>query len=86
MSRPREQPSPPRIVRRTLTARQRQIVEFIQRHYRDQGVAPTQREIADGVMLQQSTVAGHLDRIEKKGWILRVPGLARMLFVAEDAA
>ncbi|GKU80163.1 MarR family transcriptional regulator [Paenibacillus sp. L3-i20] len=52
------------------------LVQFIGEH----GYSPSQREIADALGLQSSsTVNGHLERLEKKGYIDRNGGRPRAI-------
>lgn len=63
-----------------LSARQRQILEFIRRRLRERGYPPSVREIGDAVGLaSSSTVHGHLTRLEEKGYIRRDPSKPRAI-------
>ena len=65
-----------------LTKRQRQIVDFIDRHQHKTGAAPTLREIADEFGFRSvTTVADHLRLIRQKGALTGEPGQARSLRV-----
>jgi repressor LexA len=65
-----------------LTRRQRQIVEFVERHVQRTGVAPTFKEIADQFGFRSlTTVADHLRLIRQKGALACEPGQARSLRV-----
>ena len=65
-----------------LTKRQRQIVDFIDRHRHNTGVAPSYKEIADQFGFRSpTTVADHLRLIRKKGALTSQPGQARSLHV-----
>lgn len=65
-----------------LTRRQRQIVEFVERHVQRTGVAPTFKEIADQFGFRSlTTVADHLRLIRQKGALASGPGRARSLRV-----
>lgn len=56
----------------TLTARQQEVLAFIRKHYREQGCAPTIREIAVGMGIKSpNAVAGHLRPLSRKGYIRR---------------
>lgn len=51
-----------------LSAKQRQILEYMKAEVREKGYPPSVREICDAVGLKStSTVHGHLSRLEKKG-------------------
>ena len=59
-----------------LSAKQRQILEYMKAEVREKGYPPSVREICDAVGLKStSTVHGHLSRLEKKGLIRRDPTL-----------
>ncbi|MEK3881336.1 transcriptional repressor LexA [Paenibacillus sp. PL2-23] len=63
-----------------LSKRQHSILEFIKQEVRDKGYPPSVREIAEAVgLLSSSTVHGHLDRLEKKGYIRRDPTKPRAI-------
>jgi repressor LexA len=65
-----------------LTKRQRQIVDFIDRHRQNTGVAPSFKEIADQFGFRSpTTVADHLRLIRKSGALTSEPGQARSLRV-----
>jgi len=58
------QPNPPA----RLTARQRQVLEVIEVHTREQGYPPSVREIGEAVGLSSpSTVNAHLAALQDKG-------------------
>ncbi len=55
-----------------LTDKQRDILAFIERKVAERNIPPAVREICEGVGLSStSTVHGHLERLEKKGYIKR---------------
>ncbi|GKU79352.1 transcriptional repressor LexA [Paenibacillus sp. L3-i20] len=63
-----------------ISKRQNSILEFIKQEVRDKGYPPSVREIAEAVgLLSSSTVHGHLDRLEKKGFIRRDPTKPRAI-------
>jgi len=63
-----------------LSKRQAMILEFIKQEVKDKGYPPSVREIAEAVgLLSSSTVHGHLDRLEKKGFIRRDPTKPRAI-------
>lgn len=50
-----------------LSAKQKQILEYMKAEVREKGYPPSVREICDAVGLKStSTVHGHLSRLEKK--------------------
>ena len=54
-----------------LSAKQRQILEYMKAEVREKGYPPSVREICDAVGLKStSTVHGHLSRLEKKEFIV----------------
>ncbi|MFD0958936.1 transcriptional repressor LexA [Paenibacillus chungangensis] len=63
-----------------VSKRQMAILDFIKQEVRDKGYPPSVREIAEAVgLLSSSTVHGHLDRLEKKGYIRRDPTKPRAI-------
>ncbi|HHU63542.1 MAG TPA: transcriptional repressor LexA [Clostridiales bacterium] len=57
---------------KTLSKKQKRILDFIKSEIDKKGYPPSVREICDGVGLKStSTVHGHLTRLEKKGYIRR---------------
>ena len=63
------------------------ILEFIREEIKAQGYPPTVREIADTVGLKStSTVKGHLDWLERDGYIRRLAGSPRAIVVVERKA
>lgn len=65
--------------------KQSEILEFIKREIRDKGYPPSVREICSAVGLKStSTVHGHLERLEKKGFIRRDPTKPRAIEVMDE--
>ena len=65
-------------MKEALTARQRQVLEFIESEGRGSGRPPTVREIAEHFGFRSPRAASdHLDALERKGWIERDRGSAR---------
>lgn len=63
-----------------VSSRQQAILEFIRNEVRAKGYPPSVREIGEAVGLaSSSTVHGHLDRLEKKGFIRRDPTKPRAI-------
>ena len=61
-----------------LSARRRQIINFIRRFLRDSGYPPTVRDIVGGCgMSSTSVVDYHLKALEKAGYIRRHPEVSR---------
>lgn len=67
-----------------LSKRQQMIVDFIKSEVATKGYPPSVREIAKAVGLaSSSTVHGHLNRIEKKGYIRRDPTKPRAIEIVD---
>src|SRR5512140_685212 len=65
-----------------LTARQRQVLEFIDAEVRQRGYPPSVREIGDAVGLSSpSTVHAHLAALQDKGYLRRDPSKPRAIEV-----
>src|SRR6266498_5335108 len=65
-----------------LTARQRQVLEFIDAEVRRRGYPPSVREIGEAVGLSSSsTVHAHLAALQDKGYLVRDPTKPRALEV-----
>jgi repressor LexA len=63
-----------------LSKRQQAIIDFIRSEVETKGYPPSVREIGDAVGLaSSSTVHGHLERLEKKGFIRRDPTKPRAI-------
>jgi len=70
-----------------LTRRQQQIVDFIQRQQRTEGVSPSYQEIADQFGFRSpNAVTEHLRLIRRKGFLDANPGKARALRVTSPWA
>ena len=68
-----------------LTARQRDILETIERHMRDHGYPPSVREIGEAVGLTSpSTVHNHLASLQRLGFLRRDPTKPRAIEVRFD--
>ncbi|MDA8441214.1 MAG: transcriptional repressor LexA [Peptococcaceae bacterium] len=65
-----------------LNSRQVQILDFIRKNIKSKGYPPAVREIGEAVGLNSSsTVHGHLNVLEKKGYIRRDPTKPRAIEV-----
>ena len=53
------------------------VYAFIERYIEEQGLPPSQREIAEGCYIARSAVVRHLDKLEARGRIELIPGKAR---------
>ncbi len=68
-----------------LTARQRQILDVIERHMRIRGYPPSVREIGEAVGLTSpSTVHNHLATLQRLGFLRRDPTKPRAIEVRFD--
>lgn len=57
-----------------LSTKQMEVLRFIKGELSKKGYPPSVREICSAVSLKStSTVHGHLERLEKKGYIRRDP-------------
>jgi repressor LexA len=69
----------------TLTTRQREILEFIERQTRERGFPPSVREIGEAVGLTSpSTVHNHLATLQRLGYLRRDPTKPRAIEVRYD--
>lgn len=65
---------------KNLSQRQTAILDFIKSEIRKKGYPPSVREIGDAVgLLSSSTVHGHLQTLEEKGYIRRDPTKPRAI-------
>lgn len=63
-----------------LSSRQREILEFIRKEVASKGYPPSVREIGQAVGLSSSsTVHGHLNKLEERGYIRRDPTKPRAI-------
>ena len=68
-----------------LSEKQRKIMEFIKSELKTKGYPPSVREICDAVGLKStSTVHGHLERLERKGYLRRDPTKPRAIEVLTE--
>ena len=66
---------------RKLTKSQQKVYDYLVEH-RDDGIAPTVREICDATGFKStSTVHNHLNTLERYGYISRRPDRARAIFI-----
>ena len=69
----------------TLTARQHEVLEFIDRMMRERGYPPSVREIGEAVGLTSpSTVHAHLRTLQRLGYLRRDPTKPRAIEVRYD--
>jgi repressor LexA len=70
-----------------LSHRQTDILEFIKRVIRQKGYPPSVREIGDAVgLMSSSTVHGHLQTLEEKGYIRRDPTKPRAIEILDSSS
>ncbi|MFC1718749.1 transcriptional repressor LexA [Candidatus Poribacteria bacterium] len=70
-------------MRKELTKRQQQILDFITGYVRDTGYPPTVREIANAFDMSSKGAYDHLKAIEKKGYIRRDPTKPRAIEIMD---
>lgn len=70
----------------TLYDRERAVLEYTMQFIQRYGYAPTLREICEGVnVTSPATVCEHIYRLEKKGYVRRLPGTRRGIEILEKA-
>lgn len=70
-----------------LSLRQTKILEFIKDEIRKKGYPPAVREIGEAVgLLSSSTVHGHLQSLEEKGYIRRDPTKPRAIEILDSSS
>lgn len=62
-----------------LTPRQTEVLEHVRDYMVVRGYSPSIREIAAHFGISVNGAAGHLDALERKGEIVREPGVARTI-------
>lgn len=69
-----------------ITAKQREILEYIKEEILQRGYPPAVREICEAVHLKStSSVHSHLETIEKNGYIRRDPTKPRAIEICDDS-
>lgn len=69
-----------------LSQKQLQILEYMKKEVKEKGYPPSVREICDAVGLKStSTVHGHLERLERKGYIKRDPSKPRAIEIFTES-
>jgi repressor LexA len=82
-----ERPYDGNMVIKQLSARQREILDFIESEMRDRGYPPSVREIGDAVGLTSpSTVHSHLNTLTRMGYLRRDPTKPRAIEVRWDSS
>lgn len=70
-----------------LSSKQLEILEFIKKELNAKGYPPSVREIGEAVKLKStSTVHGHLEKLEKKGFIRRDPTKPRAIEILDGSS
>jgi DNA-binding MarR family transcriptional regulator len=70
-----------------LTERQKSILEFIESYINMHGYSPTVREIRTAVGVKStSTIQGHLDRLETKGFIEKTDSVPRTIRILRNTS
>lgn len=76
-----------RILYSDLTQRQQSILDFIKKEIHQKGYPPSVREIGDAVgLMSSSTVHGHLQTLEDKGYIRRDPTKPRAIEILDSSS
>ncbi len=57
-----------------ISARQKQIYQYIVKFRKVVGVSPTQHELAAAIGVTRPAVQYHLQKLEAAGWVDKVPG------------
>jgi repressor LexA len=70
-------------MRKPLTRKQDRVFEFIRKHVQDTGYPPTVREIGMNFGISEKGAYDHLNAIEKKGYIRRMPKKPRAIEILE---
>jgi repressor LexA len=70
-------------VRKSLTKKQDRIFGFVRKHVQDIGYPPTVREIGMAFGISEKGAHDHLNAIEKKGYIRRIPKKPRAIEILE---
>jgi len=63
----------------TLTARQHEVLAFVEEFCQQQGYPPTVREVAAAFGIQPRAADDHLSALKRKGYLRREPGRSRGL-------
>lgn len=67
-----------------LTPKQLRILTFIRDFQRVKGYAPTMQELADEFHVSKVTVFEHVEALQRKGYLERLPHKARSLTLKDD--
>lgn len=69
-----------------LTARQEKLFRYIWEYWQQHTYTPTQREMAAHMEMSSSNPAPHLNALESKGYVRRVPGSRRNIRITHAGA
>jgi len=74
------------MVKRGLTARQQEILDFIRQQIEEKGIPPTYREIGERFQIRSTNgVHATLEALRRKGYLEREPSISRGLRVKSPA-
>jgi repressor LexA len=72
---------------KTLSSRQRQIIDFLSRFLSEWSYPPTVRDIVSGCAISSTSVVDYnLDILEREGYIRRHPGISRGIELVTQSA
>lgn len=57
-----------------ITQRQAQTLRYVVKYFKETGMAPTLREVAERLGVTESTAHEHLDNLARKGYVTRAQG------------
>jgi len=69
-----------------LSARQREVVDFVGNYFAEKGFCPSLTDIAQGLNLHDSTVAVYVNTLKQKGVLTSAYRVARSLRVVPEKA
>ena len=64
-----------------ITRRQEKVLDTIKQFIEENEYPPTLAEIGEEIGITRSGVQGHLDQLEKKGYISMTPGRSRSVVI-----
>ncbi len=74
------------MVKKTLTARQQEILDFIREEIAEKGIPPTYREIGERFQIRSTNgVHATLEALRRKGYLEREPSISRGLRIKSPA-
>ena len=62
----------------------RQVLAFIRKFIKENGISPSITEIAEGCFRSRSGIVRYLDILEARGYITRIPNLPRSIRILDD--